>query len=132
MKRVLIISEDPIDEAATIRERNMSDGMGAALTFSGVVRAAEGDDIIAGIDYESFGEMAEHQFDLIFDDLKKRWSIESVKVIHRIGRVAVNEPSLFVEIISPHRGESFEACQFLINEMKEKVTIWKRPYNTER
>jgi len=106
----------------------MSEGMGAALTFSGVVRAQEGESTIEGIDYESFDEMARHQFELIFDELEKQWPIESVKVVHRTGRVRVNEPSLFVEIISPHRGESFEACQFLINEMKKKVTIWKRPY----
>jgi len=128
MKRSLVISRDPIDESALIREREMSEGMGAALTFSGVVRAQEGESTIEGIDYESFDEMARHQFELIFDELEKQWPIESVKVVHRTGRVRVNEPSLFVEIISPHRGESFEACQFLINEMKKKVTIWKRPY----
>ncbi len=129
MKRTLIIGTAPIDERSLIAERNHSNAMGAALTFSGIVRAQEGDTIIKGIDYESFDEMAKHQFQLIFDQMAERWPIESVKVFHRTGKVAVGDPSLFVEIISTHRGESFEACQFLINEMKKKVTIWKRPYH---
>ena len=71
--------------------------------------------------------MARHQFGLIFAAIDKRWPVESVRLIHRVGIVSVNEPSLWVEVIAPHRAEAFAACQFLINEMKEKVPIWKRP-----
>ena len=51
--------------------------------------------------------MAKHQFEKIFDEIEKRWPIESVRLIHRIGLVKVNEPSLWVEVISGHRGEAF-------------------------
>jgi molybdopterin synthase catalytic subunit len=71
--------------------------------------------------------MAEHQFNLLFDEMAKRWPIESVRLVHRIGVVKVNEPSLWVEVVAPHRGEAFAACQWLIDEMKRVVPIWKKP-----
>jgi molybdopterin synthase catalytic subunit len=70
--------------------------------------------------------MAEHQFHLLFDEMEKRWPIESVRLLHRIGVVKAGEPSLWVEVIAPHRGESFAACQWLIDEMKRVVPIWKK------
>ena len=105
----------------------MSRGMGAAAYFAGVVRESEGTALISAIDYEAFEQMAEHQFHKIFDEVEKRWPVESVRLVHRIGVVPVNEPSLWVEVIAPHRGEAFAACQFLIDEMKKTVPIWKRP-----
>lgn len=130
MKRELTISPDPIDEPALTSGREMSDGMGAAITFSGVVRGAEGDDAISAIDYEAFMEMAEHQFGKLFDEIESRWPLESVRLVHRIGLVQVNEPSLWIEIVSPHRPEAFAACQWLIDEMKRVVPIWKRPVSS--
>ena len=107
----------------------MSDGMGAVVTFRGVVRGTEDGESIRAIDYEANEEMARHQFELIFADIEKQWPVESIRLIHRVGEVAVNEASLRVEIIAPHRAEAFAACQFLIDEMKEKVPIWKRALN---
>jgi len=127
MHRHLIISPAPIDEPALTAARAMSDGMGAAICFSGVVRGSEGEDAISAIDYEAFDKMARHQFGLLFDEIEKRWPIESIRLVHRTGIVKVNEPSLWVEVIAPHRAEAFEACQFLIDEMKKVVPIWKRP-----
>jgi molybdopterin synthase catalytic subunit len=127
MKRSLTITETPIDEPALVRQREMSEDMGAAVYFSGVVRGSESEKPISGIDYEAYLEMAEHQFHLLFDAIEKQWPVKSVRLIHRTGFVKVNEPSLWVEIIAPHRAEAFAACQFLIDEMKKVVPIWKKP-----
>jgi molybdopterin synthase catalytic subunit len=127
MKRSLVITADAIDEAALLAERVMSSGMGAAVYFAGVVRDTEGPSQITAIVYEAFQKMAEHQFENIFRQIEKRWPIESIRVVHRIGLVKVNEPSLWVAVVAPHRGEAFAACQFLIDEMKRVVPIWKRP-----
>ena len=127
MKTQLTLTPDPIDERALIAGREMTVGMGAALTFHGVVRAQEGEATIAAIDYEAFDDMACHQFELIFEEIDRQWPIESVRVVHRVGVVPVNEPSLWLELIAPHRVEAFQACQFLINEMKQRAPIWKRP-----
>jgi molybdopterin synthase catalytic subunit len=127
LKRELNITKAPIDEAALLRQRSMSSGMGAAVYFLGVVRDSEEGKSISAIEYEAFEKMVTHQFNLLFDEIEKRWPIESVRLVHRTGVVKVNEPSLWVEIIAPHRGEAFAACQWLIDEMKRVVPIWKKP-----
>ena len=127
MKTQLTITPDPIAEATLIAERQLSENMGAVVIFHGVVRGEEAGESITALDYEANEEMARHQFGMIFAEIDKRWPVESVRLIHRVGIVSVNEPSLWVEVIAPHRAEAFAACQFLINEMKRKVPIWKRP-----
>ena len=127
MKRHLAFTNEPIDEPSLVAERNASGDMGAAVCFSGIVRWREGAATIKGLDYEAFREMAERQFHLIFDQVQGRWPIESIRVIHRLGRVEAGVASLWVEVVGPHRGESFAACQFVIDEMKRLVPIWKKP-----
>ncbi|MDB6065426.1 MAG: Molybdenum cofactor biosynthesis protein MoaE [Pedosphaera sp.] len=127
MKRHLTITPEQIDEAALVTRRKMSHGMGAAVYFTGVVRDSEEGATIQAIEYEAFERMAGHQFNLLFDQMEKRWPIESVRLVHRVGVVKVNEPSLWVEIVAPHRGEAFAACEWLIDEMKRLVPIWKKP-----
>ncbi|MEK7780094.1 MAG: molybdenum cofactor biosynthesis protein MoaE [Verrucomicrobiota bacterium] len=127
MNRELAISTEPINEAALIAERQMSAGMGAVVNFLGVVRGSEEGKAIAAIEYEAFEKMVVYQFNLLFDEMARRWPIESVRLVHRVGVVPVNEPSLWVEIVAPHRGEAFAACQWLIDEMKRVVPIWKKP-----
>src|SRR5258706_14726555 len=126
MKRELTITNKPIDEGALLAERKMSSGMGAAVYFLGVVRGVEEEQAIGAIEYEAFGRMVEHQFNLLFDEIEKRWPVESVRLVHRVGVVKVNEPSLWVEVVAPHRGEAFAACQWLIDEMKRVVPIWQK------
>ena len=127
MKTELTISTAAINEAALTKRREMGKGMGAVIYFSGVVREIEGNAHITAIDYEAHEVMARHQFALIFDAVEKSWPVESVRLVHRLGVVPVNEPSLWVEVTAPHRAEAFDACQFLIDEMKQKVPIWKKP-----
>ncbi len=127
MQRWLQIQTEPIDEPALCANRSISPAMGAVVAFLGYVRQEENGQPIAALNYEAFEKMARHQFELIFDMVEKRWPIESVRLIHRSGTVRVNEPSLWVEVIAPHRAEAFEACKFLIDEMKRVVPIWKHP-----
>lgn len=127
LKRHLIITDEVIDELGLQAQRICSSGMGAVIYFLGVVRSREGETTIRAIDYEAFRDMAEHQFNLIFDAIERRWPVESIRLVHRVGQVKVGEPSLWVEVIAPHRGEAFAACQHLIEEMKRTVPIWKKP-----
>jgi molybdopterin synthase catalytic subunit len=127
MKRELTLSTERIDEASLIGKRELSSHMGAAVCFLGIVRGTENESKITALEYESFQKMAEHQFHLLFDEMEKRWPIHSVRLVHRLGLVPVNEPSLWVEVVAPHRGEAFAACQWLIDQMKQVVPIWKKP-----
>ena len=123
----MTITTQPINEAALLSERKISSAIGAVVNFLGVVRGVEREKKISAIEYEAFQKMVEHQFNLLFDEMGKRWPIESVRLVHRVGVVKVNEPSLWVEVVAPHRGEAFAACQWLIDEMKRVVPIWKKP-----
>lgn len=127
MKRQLTITAEPINEAVLLTQRQMSAGMGAVVYFLGVVRDSEEGKTISAIEYEAFEKMVAHQFNLLFDEIEKRWPVESVRLVHRVGVVKVNEASLWVEVVAPHRGEAFAACQWLIDEMKRVVPIWKKP-----
>ncbi|HEX3717596.1 MAG TPA: molybdenum cofactor biosynthesis protein MoaE [Verrucomicrobiae bacterium] len=127
MRTDLTISNEKIDECALLKARVLTAGMGAAVYFAGAVRGTEKGRGIEAIDYEAFKSMAEHQFGLIFKQVEKRWPVESVRLAHRVGRVEVGEVSIWVEVVAPHRGEAFEACQFIIAEMKRVVPIWKKP-----
>ncbi len=126
MRRQLTITPEPIDATAWLARRQASSEAGAVVYFAGLVRGSEAGQPIHALEYEAFQRMAEHQFDLLFSELEKRWAVESVRVVHRVGVVQVNEPSLWVEVVAPHREEAFAACQFLIDQMKQRVPIWKR------
>jgi molybdopterin synthase catalytic subunit len=123
----ILITTDRIDHAALEADRRISGGAGGIVTFQGIVRDKEGGNKIAGIDYEAFREMAEHQFRKILAEVEARWPIEAVRLVHRIGFVPAGEPSLWVEVTASHRREAFEACEYLIDQMKVRVPIWKKP-----
>ena len=127
MKREVTLASHSIDEPALLAGRKMTCGMGAAVYFSGVVRGSEAGESIRAIEYEAFEKMVMRQFEIIFDEIEKKWPIESIRIVHRVGVVQVNEASLWVEVIAPHRGEAFVACQHLIDEMKRVVPVWKKP-----
>jgi molybdopterin synthase catalytic subunit len=127
MQRHLTLTRHPIDEAALLRQRKLSGEIGAVIYFVGVVRGQENESTISALDYESFERMAEHQFGLLFDEMEKKWPVHSVRLVHRLGPVQVTEASLWVELVAPHRGEAFAACQWLIDHMKKVVPIWKKP-----
>lgn len=126
MYRELTITNEPIDEVALLKKRALPTNMGALIYFIGAVRDSEDSAPIKAIEYEAFEKMARHQFELLFAQIEKRWPVESIRLVHRIGRVDAGVPSLWVEVIAPHRGEAFAACQWLIDEMKKVVPIWKK------
>lgn len=127
MTRQIVITPEPIDEAALLSQRWISSSMGAVVYFLGVVRGTEGGATIRALEYEVFQRMAEHQISLVLDEMERRWPIASVRLIHRVGVVKAQEPSLWVEVVAPHRGEAFDACRWLIDEMKRMAPIWKKP-----
>jgi len=102
-------------------------GAGAIVDFWGVVRPTEDGREIAGIDYDAHGEMAEHQLKRIAEQAAERFGLTLVIIHHRTGFIAVGEPSLFLRVASSHRSEGFRASQWIIDELKKKVPIWKRP-----
>ncbi len=96
--------------------------------FLGTTRsetAADGKQL-AALDYQAYEQMASEMLQKLAADARKRWPISKLAILHRTGRVAVGEPSVVIAVSTPHRAESFAACQWLIDELKKDVTIWKK------
>lgn len=102
-------------------------GAGAVIDFWGTVRPIEDGREIDGIDYVAHREMAEHQLKRIAEQAAERFGLKFVIIHHRIGFIAVGEASLFLRVASSHRSEGFRASQWIVDELKTKVPIWKRP-----
>ena len=120
-----------ITSAALARPRERFDAAsGGVVEFFGVVRGQEGPEAIAGIDYEAYREMAQHQFDLLVNETAARFPVHDLLVHHRVGFVPVAEPSLFLRVSAAHRGPAFSAAEWFIDEMKQRVPIWKHPVSS--
>ncbi len=121
----LLLIEQPIDEAEAKLGKFGGD-VGGVVTFWGVVRDIEEGKPITALEYSAYREMAEHQFRRILAETHQKWPLKRIRVIHRLGKIAVGEPSLLVRVEASHRDEAFAAAQFIIDELKQKVPIWKK------
>jgi molybdopterin synthase catalytic subunit len=100
---------------------------GAVVDFWGIVRAIEGGSEIDGIDYIVHQTMAEHQINLLATKARDDFYLTGLILRHRIGFVPAGESSLFLRVAAGHREAAFSGSQWLIQELKQKVPIWKRP-----
>jgi molybdopterin synthase catalytic subunit len=109
------------------RPNNWNGAAGASVDFWGVVRAREDGREISGIEYEAHQAMAQHQMEMIAAAAHAEFSLAEVILQHRIGFVAAGEASLFLRVASAHRWAAFGGSQWIVAELKQRVTIWKRP-----
>src|SRR5207249_1356556 len=100
---------------------------GAVVDFWGIVRRLEDGHEIEGIDYEAHKAMAEHQMNVIVNAAAETFRLKQVLLHHRIGFVPAGEASLFLRVRTQHRAAAFEASKSIVDELKKKVPIWKRP-----
>lgn len=115
------------DAQLSAPENRMDPAAGARIDFQGIVRGSEHGREIDGIDYEAHWKMAERQLREIAEQAIIQFELRSVIIHHRIGFVAVGEPSLFMRVFSGHRQAAFQASRWMVDELKKKVPIWKRP-----
>jgi molybdopterin synthase catalytic subunit len=120
------ITTEPIDVEA-LYQAVLHDRDGAVVAFHGVVRASsDSGRAVRYLEYEAYPEMAEAQMRAIGAEIKRRWDIEDVAMVHRIGRLEIGEASVVIAVASPHRGEAFDACEYAIDTLKATVPIWKK------
>jgi molybdopterin synthase catalytic subunit len=101
---------------------------GGIDVFLGTTRAetsADGRALVA-LDYVAYREMALKQMQDLARRARDKWPILRLALVHRVGRVELGEPSVIIAVACPHRGESFDACRFLIDTLKSEVAIWKK------
>ncbi|MDP7281181.1 MAG: molybdenum cofactor biosynthesis protein MoaE, partial [Candidatus Poribacteria bacterium] len=114
-----IVAQDVIDPI-------QSDNAGAVITFLGTVRNNTHGRVTSYLEYEAYAPMAEKKMAEVAGDVREKWGIERVAIIHRIGKLEIGEVSVAVGVASPHRKDGFEACKYAMDRLKQIVPIWKR------
>lgn len=119
------ITEKPIDVQKVI-DTATSLGAGAVNVFIGTIRNTANGKNVVWLEYEAYEAMAITEIRKIIEEASNRWPLLGWAVSHRIGTLKPGEVAVVVAVSSPHRKQSFEACEFVIDSIKEKVPIWKK------
>ena len=117
----------PLDVKAAVQfvRDGAAGGIDVFLGTTRGERSADGREL-AALDYEAYTEMALEQMKQLAASARGKWPVRKVALLHRVGRVAIAEPSVIIAVSTPHRGDAFEACRWLIDSLKKDVAIWKK------
>ena len=120
------IVEESIDVGALILEAQRPD-CGAVAAFVGTTRVDESSGAsVEYLEYEAYRPMADRKLEEIGTEIRERWEVGHVSIVHRLGRLAPGEASVAIVVATPRRGPAFEASRYAIERIKEIVPIWKR------
>ena len=120
---------DVAAELASLRANNT--GLGALVSFIGLVRDFSGDAPIENILLEHYPGMSEKALDKIISEASAHWQLLGVRVIHRVGKLLPGEQIVLVATAAAHRGDAFAACEFIIDYLKTDAPFWKREQTRE-
>jgi len=113
-------------QTAEISARLKAPHDGAIVVFEGIVRNESRGRRTLYLEYEAYEEMALKQMAAIAAEMRTKFGLDSVALVHRLGRLEIGETSVLIAVTSPHRSEAFEACRYGIDTLKRTVPIWKR------
>ena len=122
---MIAITDQPIDVDAAIAAAQ-SERAGAVNVFIGTVRNHAARQTVVRLEYEAYDKMALKKMEEVADEARRRWPVEKVAVVHRKGVLQIGEVAVVIAVSTPHRRESFEACQYIIDTIKQVVPIWKK------
>ena len=122
---MISLTHEPIDYHA-LTEAVRSPQSGAVVLFLGTVRELTAGRQTVALDYEGYPEMARAKLEELEAVARSRWPIDKVGIVHRLGHLELGDISVAVAVSCPHRKQAFEAGQFLIDELKVSVPIWKK------
>ncbi|HEU0301933.1 MAG TPA: molybdenum cofactor biosynthesis protein MoaE [Longimicrobium sp.] len=119
------VTEQPIDPGGML-SGTVSQADGAALLFWGVVRNENDGRPVAHLEYSAYAQMAEREMLRIADEARERFGTGAIHVVHRVGMLEIGEASVAIAVASPHRAEAYEASRYVIEQLKQRVPVWKR------
>ncbi len=125
------LTDIPIDHAELI-ETVRSDLAGAICVFLGTVREMTGDLRTLALDYQAYPEMALAKMVELDTEARRRWPIQGVALVHRLGHLELGEVCVGIAVSCPHRDQAFDACRWLIDTLKATVPIWKKEHWADR
>jgi molybdopterin synthase catalytic subunit len=124
------IAREPMD-LATLRMRVENGRAGAMVCFEGWVRNHSEGRAVGGLDYDVYEALAIKEGERIIAEARERFAILEVVCVHRAGTLAIGDCAVWVGVASAHRAAAFEACRYVIDEVKTRVPIWKREHYVE-
>ncbi len=124
------IVTEPIKPEEVLRDLGTSRD-GAQLLFLGVVRDHSQGRVVKGLDYEAYESMAERTLSQIASEASHRFGTDRISILHRVGALQVGEVSTAIGVAAPHRGEAYEASRYIIEELKQRLPVWKREHFLE-
>ncbi len=125
------IDEDEIDPVR-LRAAMADSRAGAFLVFEGWVRDHHDGRAVTGLDYQAYVELAESEGERILAEAKQRFGVLDARCVHRVGRLALGALAVWVGVSAGHRDAAFAACRYIIDEVKQRVPIWKREHYVDR
>jgi molybdopterin synthase catalytic subunit len=130
MTKHFLLTTEQLDERAVTGLVTAPDA-GGVVTFVGRVRdSARGHQVVA-LEYEAYAEMAEDVFARIAAEAASQFTIKQVAIHHRSGRLVVGEPTVVIAVSAPHRGAAFDACEYIIDQVKSRAPIWKKEFSPD-
>lgn len=124
------ITDQPISPERIIN-RVRTDNSGCVVTYVGLIRDNSRGKSVLSVEYEDTEKTAEDRLCQIADEAKQKWQINNVAVCHRIGKLKVGDINLVVAIAAAHRQEGLAACQYIIDQFKEKLPTRKKETYTD-
>ena len=120
-----LLSDEPLSLDRVVDEVR-DDEAGAIATFTGTTRIHSRDRIVTHLDYEAYEGMAERVMAEIADGLRARYELRAIAIHHRVGLVGIGETSVVIAVSAAHRQAALAACKDAIDELKERVPLWKK------
>ena len=113
-------------DVGAIARRVVPETCGATVTLDGYVRRFTGTRETLYLEYEGYEPMALKEMEKLIEQARGQFEIDSVGIVHRLGKLEIGETSVVISVAAPHRRHAFEACEWLIKELKRTVPIWKK------
>lgn len=122
---MIFLTDSPIDLPAVLAHVQ-APGAGAVDVFIGTVRDNTRQKAVVRLDYEAYAPMALKKMEELAAEARRRWPVEALAMVHRVGVLQIGEAAVVIAVATPHRAEAFAACRWLIDTLKETVPIWKK------
>src|SRR5690606_31735082 len=125
---MILVQEADFDAATLLADLRAASGgsAGAVVSFTGYVRDFSPDEATTVLHLEHYPGMCERVLTELAEQARERWGVTASTIVHRVGRLSRGDQIVFVGVATPHRGDAFRACEFLIDALKTRAPFWKR------
>ena len=124
------VTENPLSPEVVVNKIK-TDSSGCVVTYVGLIRDYSRDKPVLSVEYEDATGSAEDRLREIADDITQKWPVNNVAICHRVGKLKVGDINLVVAIAAAHRAEGFAACQYAIDQFKQRLPTLKRETYTD-